>query len=58
MLGTGASPCGYIAGMEIVAVAVAAFVVALAIASVRARRNLRNCCSVDAASDLRMRDAS
>jgi hypothetical protein len=43
--------------MEIVAVLVAGFVLALAVASLRARRNLRNCCSVDAASDLRMRDA-
>lgn len=45
-------------GMELLALLVAGFAVALAVASIRARRNLRSCCSVDAANDLRMRDAS
>lgn len=42
--------------MQIIALVLAGFVVALAVASVRSRRNIRSCCNVPAARDLRMRD--
>lgn len=48
----------YRRSMELLAILIAAFVVALAVSSIRARRNIRSCCTSDAASDLRMRDAS
>ena len=42
--------------MQVLAVLVASFVVALAISAVRSRRSIRSCCGTTAANDLRMRD--
>ena len=43
--------------MQVLAVLVAGFVVALAVSAVRSRRSIRSCCGTTAANDLRMRDA-
>lgn len=43
--------------MQMLALAMMAFAIALAVAAVRNRRNIRSCCARDASCDLRMRDA-
>lgn len=48
----------FAAMMQVLALLVAGFAVALVVGAVQARRNIRSCCGRDAACDLRMRDAA